>query len=134
MARKPKQVAVEETGVNRDEFMRAVSNCDSAKQEAAEMAGEHSNLVRQTIERMNLDRLGFGFARRVKKLDPGKGQATMTAFLDYCWKMGLFDQADIFDPLGAKMREILAEMESRGARKAPAADSAALEAFAEAVH
>jgi hypothetical protein len=129
MAKKPKQIAEETAGVPKAQLVKVVNECDGVKEQASEYAASHSTLVRNSIERHKLDRIGFGFARRVHKMEPGKAQASVTAFLDYVWKLGVLDQADAFDPVGEKLREILDDVEGRKVKSKPA-DTKAIDDFA----
>jgi hypothetical protein len=89
----------EATGIAPDELRGVLSKAQTEKAKAGEHTAEQSSIIRNAIEHYGLDRTALAMTRRLAGFEDSKRQATLRALLEYCAKMGFFDQTDAFDDM-----------------------------------
>lgn len=102
------------TGIDRDELRRVIAEAIRRKQEAAEYSGMHGKVVSQAVERHGIEKNAFTFVRRMAEMEDAKRQSVLRSVIDYAFKLGFFDQLDLFDETVATLETIVNDIRSRG--------------------
>ncbi|QDC00370.1 hypothetical protein [Mesorhizobium sp. 8] len=96
--------------ISAEDLKRVVKEYGKQVANAAEYQGLAGQAIKTAIERHNLDRKAFRFTLGLSKMEEQKRQATLRGLLEYCHKMGFFDQTDAFDDIVDRMETIAAEI------------------------
>lgn len=115
----------EATGIASDELRGILAKAQTEKVKAGEHTAEQSSIIRNAIEQYGLDRTALAMTRRLAGFEDGKRQATLRALLEYCAKMGFFDQTDAFDDIMAVIDAAVRGGKASRKRTRPALDAVA---------
>jgi hypothetical protein len=81
----------------------ALASASKAKEHNAEV----SEIVRNALDTLGIDRTSFAFTRRLHKMADDRRQAAFRDFLKLAITLGWLDQADAFDDVGNLLAETL---------------------------
>lgn len=108
--------------VDADQFKKALDEVMRAKANASEYAGFAGHAAKQAIEKYGLDRTGFGFITKIKKMEETKRQSAIKSAVRYALLAGFFDQLDAFDEFAEVLEEILETIRENRNEARPAGD------------
>lgn len=110
MAKRAKMTDEPETGdktIDAQDLRRVVDEINRQKSNASEYAGLAGKATQQAVENYGLERQALTWSRKLDGTEAVKRQSVFSALLDYCDKLGHFDQLDAFGGPLAKMAEIV---------------------------
>lgn len=100
-----------------------IKDATAAKTAAAEASGEHGALVKNACERYNIERNAFSWTRKLNEMEGAKRIAVVRQLIDFCGKLGHFDQVDAFDDIVPMLEQLLSDL--KGRQPAPPSKQAA---------
>jgi hypothetical protein len=115
----------ESAGISPDELRGVLTKAQTEKAKAGEHTAEQSSIIRNAIEQYGLDRTALAMTRRLAGFEDSKRQATLRALLEYCAKMGFFDQTDAFDDIMAVIDTAIHGEKGSRKKTRPALDAVA---------
>jgi hypothetical protein len=86
---------------------------------ASEHTSEHGNIIRQLIDRFDLDRTAVTFTRRVHRQGTERQLATVRSTIKLWLLAGFFDQVDAFEDIAELLHDKLQSKPGKG-KKTPA--------------
>lgn len=101
------EIVHEEKSIDARDLRRVVDEINRYKEQASEASGFAGQSTKNAVDNYGLDRQALTWSRKLDALETAKRHSTITSLLDYCSKLGMFDQGSLFDGPVAKMAEIV---------------------------
>lgn len=89
-----------------EDVKRAIGEASRLKTQAAEYGGFHGQHVKGFVEKFDINRKAFNFARSLHDMDEGKREAVIVDFLELADKLGFLDQGSLFDSVRERAANI----------------------------
>ncbi len=89
------------------ELKKLLDDAQASASKAKEHNAEVSEIVRNALDTLGIDRTSFAFTRRLHKMPGDRRQATFRDFLKLAITLGWLDQADAFDDVAELLSKAL---------------------------